>query len=140
MPRFLLSVHKTDDAPTFHAAVNIGRDLLAGIAVRRQVFAEAAAHVVAGGLWEMYYWSYSTSFYEDLDVEERLGEQMSSDVEEHDLVVITKRQMVKLPEPCLIECSQMIVRAEEVAFFAYQKHTDVHLMTTAIPYSLILKE
>jgi hypothetical protein len=82
----------------------------------------ASAHAKDEALLEMYFWDGNGDFFAiDYDREDR------------------SNPMPPVSEPSRTECNQVIVRAEEVAWFAYPKHGDETLNTEAIPKKDLLE-
>ena len=82
----------------------------------------AAAHTKDKAAYELYFWETAGDFFAaDYDSEE------------------TTEPPPPAGEPSRTECEQLIVRLDEVAWFAYPRHGDDHLITEAIPRSVLLE-
>jgi len=100
-------------------------------------------------VYETYYWGSEAEYFnawpdqgrasEDtntacMNLEERL-EQLQ--VDRREMVVTTEKFVVFEKHIALVECGQMVVRENGIAFTAIPKHTDFYVTTAEIPKEVL---
>ena len=98
-------------------------------------------------LEEMRYWDFSAQYFNlSPDHPTQPDEETCSKLAELlDVLELDTREAVvagtdlNVPEGCIgaVECAQMIVREEGIAFRALLKHSDTRVTTAEIPYRMI---
>lgn len=121
-----------------YAIVGINNDLIQIVKARKRLFDMVIAF--DSKLYKMYFWDWSAVFFSPylskLDLE-------FTDKFEHcdfdDIWILPVD--LEIPEAAFarVECTQMIVREEGIAWVTIPKHSSVYVITVKIPYN-ILKE
>ena len=117
--------------------------------VLRRINGLCAQKALDASLFEAYYWDSSPEYFspwvnranesgEAQDSENNL-EQMLEDlqVDTRQLVVAPPEFLVPENKIATVECSQMIVREDGVAFTAILRHTDIYVTTAEIPKAFV---
>ena len=98
---------------------------------------------------EIYYWNYDAVFFdpflgpshegEPQDPLAATGEQLLDglDKQQEDFAEVDSLFVVPEDELAAIECGQMIVRSEGVAFIAIPKHTSFYVETAEVPSEVL---
>ena len=98
---------------------------------------------------EIYYWNYDAVFFDPFlgpshegeaqDPLAATGEQLLDglDKQQEDFVEVDSLFVVPEDELAAIECGQMIVRSECVAFIAIPKHTSIYVETAEVPSEVL---
>jgi hypothetical protein len=100
-------------------------------------------------LYEMYYWDSSPEYFSPwVDRASQAGQVQESGVNLEEMLenleVDTKETVLapshfQVPESqiVVVECSQMVVRDDAIAFSGLLRHTDIHVTTAEIPKDVI---
>ena len=99
---------------------------------------------------EMYYWCYGFAGYFDpwaeSSMEDKEVEDMGVAVEDmHAEIEIHQKEVVRIPESFVVlpsqsaavECEQMIVRRDSIAFTAIPKHASFRVETAEVPLTML---
>ena len=86
-------------------------------------------------LYEMYFWDYTPEFFSPYLDEDDFSDEFEKIVLSTD-GIWEKPENLIIPENTFarIECPQMIIREEGVAWVVIPKHSDVYVTTFEVPY------
>jgi hypothetical protein len=99
---------------------------------------------------EVYYWAYSVDCYFDpwaessIDDKEVEGTDMAVEdmltelhIVDSEVVCVSERFLVPPSQRAAVECEEMIVRQDSIAFTAIPKHSSVRVHTAEIPLAML---
>jgi len=99
---------------------------------------------------EVYYWAYLVDFYfsaySDLAVGEKetegasvaVGDMLGElQIQEKEVVCVPESFQVSSSQIARVECEQMIVREDSIAFMAIPKHASFRVQTVEIPLAML---
>jgi hypothetical protein len=145
--RVILRVWSTPDcdAGCDYAVLEITEELAKLMVRRLNVLREQRD--LDPSICETYYWDYSVQYFsprvnQPTQSHEVACRELEKAIEE---LQIDSCEVVSVPDDfCVsdsqiatVECAQMIVREEGIAFTAIPKHTDIYLTTAEIPKQLL---
>lgn len=125
-----------------YATITVNEYLREAVNRRRKIFTEAKS--LDDDLLEMYFWDYTPDFitpyldsYGEFETKfEKMLEDGQTGIED----VWILPGSLQIPETAVqrVECTQMTVRKEGVAWTTIPKHSDVYVTTREIPYNLLI--
>jgi hypothetical protein len=99
---------------------------------------------------EVYYWAYSVDCYFDPWVESSIDDKEAEGaavavedvlaelrIADNEVVCVPERFLVPPSQRAAVECEEMIVRKDSIAFTAIPKHSSVRVCTAEIPLAML---
>jgi hypothetical protein len=130
-----------------YAAVDLTREL-ASLALRRiQVLKEHKKNDEL--VYETYYWDFNAEYFslraDFTNMPEKMKTAILAVAEIVEALAVDDDELVEAPadfevveaQTAAVECGQMIVRDEGIAFLAIPKHSDFYVTTAEIPVSVL---
>ena len=114
---------------------------LARLALRRMNILKAQKQADQQ-LDEMYFWDYNVEYFSPWEGEAERADPLSEMLDKLPLVaddLMYAPDGFVVPDNLLepVECSQMIIREDAIAFIAIPKHASYHIRTAEVPLSLL---